>query len=64
MLIRLIIWGAILYFAYLFYKSFKALKNAAQQNINATRPSDPKKEKKFDASNAENIDYEEVDKEN
>ena len=64
MLIRLIIWGAVFYFGYLFYKSFKALKNAAQQNINSTRPTDPKKEKKFDASKAENIEFEEIDEDN
>jgi len=63
MLIRAIIYAILIYFGYTIYKSFKALKKAAQQNINKAKQQDTKISR-FDKSNAEELHYEEVDDEN
>lgn len=61
MLIRLIIYGFLIYFGYYVFKSFKAIRKAAEQNIRNNKVQNQKKSK-ISKNDAEELDYEEVDK--
>jgi hypothetical protein len=60
MFFRLIIWGFIFYFGYRVYQSFKEISGSTGKKIR-TPGKNKSKNRAFDKSDIEEIDYEEID---